>query len=100
VGARLPSLCFSRPQIGFLQEMLRWWDHWLKGVDTGIMEEPMLRAWMTRVSSPRLHEALPGRWVAEPTWPPVERTPQRLYLADNGLSAWNTPLLPGGCAHL
>ena len=25
---------------------LRWWDHWLKGIDTGIMDEPMLRAWM------------------------------------------------------
>ncbi len=34
------------PAIGFLQECLRWWDHWLKGADTGIMDEPMLRAWM------------------------------------------------------
>ncbi len=34
------------PEIGFLQECLRWWDHWLKGSDTGIMDEPMLRAWM------------------------------------------------------
>ena len=25
------------------QEALRWWDHWLKGQDTGIMDEPMLR---------------------------------------------------------
>ena len=28
------------PTIGFLQECLRWWDHWLKGIDTGIMDEP------------------------------------------------------------
>ena len=34
------------PAIGFLQECLRWWDHWLKGIDTGIMDEPVLRAWM------------------------------------------------------
>ena len=34
------------PAIGFLQEALRWWDHWLKGVDTGVMDEPMLRVWM------------------------------------------------------
>ena len=32
-----------RPRIGFLQETLRWWDHWLKGIDTGVMDEPMLR---------------------------------------------------------
>ncbi len=34
------------PAIGYLQEALRWWDHWLKGADTGIMDEPMLRVWM------------------------------------------------------
>ena len=26
-----PHFAFPRPQIGFLQDMLRWWDHWLKG---------------------------------------------------------------------
>ena len=29
------------PAIGFLQEEVRWWDHWLKGIDTGIMDEPL-----------------------------------------------------------
>ncbi|HEY5738795.1 MAG TPA: CocE/NonD family hydrolase, partial [Gammaproteobacteria bacterium] len=28
------------PAIGYLQEALRWWDHWLKGSDDGIMDEP------------------------------------------------------------
>ena len=58
------------PAIGFLQECLRWWDHWLKGEDTGIMQEPMLRAWMQDSVPPttRYHER-PGRWVGEPSWP-------------------------------
>ncbi|HEY7699091.1 MAG TPA: CocE/NonD family hydrolase, partial [Vicinamibacteria bacterium] len=30
------------PPIGFLQEALRWWDHWLLGRETGVLEEPML----------------------------------------------------------
>ncbi len=42
-----PHFAKPGPQIGFLQEMLRWWDHWLKGKPTGVMDEPMLRAWMT-----------------------------------------------------
>ena len=42
-----PHFALPGPQIGFLQEALRWWDHWLKGIDTGVMDEPMLRAWMT-----------------------------------------------------
>jgi predicted acyl esterase len=81
MGTRLSALCASRPQIGFLQEILRWWDHWLKGVDTGMMDEPMLRAWMTESVKPATHHAtLPGRWIAEPSWPPQTVTPRRLFL--------------------
>ena len=58
------------PAIGFLQEALRWWDHWLKGIDAGIMDEPMLRAWMQDSAPPAAFYAeRPGRWVAEPSWP-------------------------------
>ena len=60
-----PHFALPGPQIGFLQDMLRWWDHWLKGIDTGVMDEPMLRAWMTDSVKPAPHhEVLPGRWVA------------------------------------
>jgi hypothetical protein len=34
------------PQIGFLQEALRFWDRWMKGGQTGVMGEPILRAGM------------------------------------------------------
>jgi hypothetical protein len=58
------------PAIGFLQEALRWWDYWLKGVDTGIMDEPMLRAWMQESVEPRpFYDVRPGRWVGEAAWP-------------------------------
>ena len=40
-----PHIARPGPQIGFLQEILRWWDHWLKGEANGVMDEPMLRAW-------------------------------------------------------
>lgn len=35
-----PHQGVPEPAIGFLQECLRWWDYWLKGVETGIMDEP------------------------------------------------------------
>jgi uncharacterized protein len=58
------------PSIGFLQETVRWWDHWLKDADTGLMDEPMLRVWMQDSVEPRpSYEIRPGRWVAEPSWP-------------------------------
>ena len=40
------------PAIGFLQEAMRWWDHWLKGEDRGIMAEPMLRAFIEEWTPP------------------------------------------------
>ncbi|KIF07469.1 peptidase S15, partial [Streptomyces sp. RSD-27] len=58
------------PAIGFLQETLRWWDHWLKGAGTGIADEPLLRAWISDSHPPATsYEELPGRWVGERTWP-------------------------------
>jgi predicted acyl esterase len=81
-----PHFALPGPQIGFLQDMLRWWDHWLKGAETGVMDEPMVRAWMTDSVKPATyHETLPGRWVAEPSWPPPESKSQRLFLTDDGL---------------
>ena len=90
-----PHFAKPGPQVGFLQEMLRWWDHWLKGKPTGVMDEPMLRAWMTESHRPASHhETLPGRWVAEPAWPPHDRKPHRLFLTDSGLAAAAAPLAP------
>ncbi len=67
---RFPHLGAPGPAIGWLQEALRWWDHWLKGKKTGIMDEPMLRVWMPESVRPSASYAeRPGRWVAEDIWP-------------------------------
>lgn len=88
-----PHFALPGPQIGFLQDMLRWWDHWLKGAETGVMDEPMVRAWMTDSVNPAsYHETLPGRWVAEPSWPPPESKSHRLFLTDDGLRPERAPL--------
>ncbi|MFC6979367.1 CocE/NonD family hydrolase [Microbulbifer taiwanensis] len=72
-GHKYPHLGAPGPAIGFLQETLRWWDHWLKELDTGVMQEPMLRAWM-QDSVPPTTQYLerPGRWVGEKTWPAAD----------------------------
>jgi predicted acyl esterase len=88
-----PHFALPGPQIGFLQDMLRWWDHWLKGAETGVMDEPMVRAWMTDSVKPATyHETLPGRWVVEPSWPPPESKSHRLFLTDDGLRPERAPL--------
>ncbi len=69
------------PAIGFLQEALRWWDHWLRGIDRDLMDEPMYRAWMRESVPPQLwREERPGRWVAEPSWPSSRIIWKRLAL--------------------
>ncbi|HEX7198832.1 MAG TPA: CocE/NonD family hydrolase, partial [Dongiaceae bacterium] len=73
------------PQIGFLQEALRWWDKWLKGIETGIMEEPQYWVWMEEPAPPRpFYDHRPGRWVAEPGWPSPNIKPQTLALEVGG----------------
>ena len=82
-----PHIGQPQPAIGFLQECLRWWDHWLKGQDSGIMDEPMLRAWMPEAVPPRQYEpAWPGRWVAETAWPPQGIHPQTYFLSEHRLT--------------
>jgi predicted acyl esterase len=73
------------PSIGFLQESLRWWDHWLKDKDTGIMEEPMLRAFMVEdLPAESFYTTCPGRWIAETQWPSERIVPRTLVL-EHGL---------------
>ncbi|MBV9833574.1 MAG: CocE/NonD family hydrolase, partial [Alphaproteobacteria bacterium] len=82
-----PHFALPGPQIGFLQETVRWWDRWLKGIDNGVMNEPMLRTWMCDSVKPAAwHEKLPGRWIVEPSWPPPDVTTRQLFLTDAGLS--------------
>jgi len=58
------------PAIGFLQQALRWFDHWLKDIDTGVEHDPMLRVFMQESMPPTSrYQQRPGRWVAETYWP-------------------------------
>jgi uncharacterized protein len=83
---RYPHLGVPGPAIGFLQECVRWWDRWLKGVDNGIDAEPSLLAWMQDPVVPELDiRQRPGRWVAEERWPSPGIEQHELALGDAGL---------------
>jgi predicted acyl esterase len=78
-GHAFPDDASPGPGVGWLQESVRWWDHWLKGQDTGIMEEPLLRVWLQDWEPPRgSYEARAGRWIAEERWPSPRIEPRRL----------------------
>lgn len=58
------------PKVDFMAELIRFWDHWLKGVDTGLMDEPPLRFYLQSSAPPSgtaTHRD--GVWVEEAAWP-------------------------------
>ncbi|MEM7122896.1 MAG: CocE/NonD family hydrolase [Pseudomonadota bacterium] len=86
-GHKYPQDAIPAPSIGFLQDSLRWWDHWLKDQDTGIMDEPMYRVWMGEPAKPEASQAVvPGRWVTEPTWPSPNIATETLAINADGLA--------------
>jgi uncharacterized protein len=69
------------PAVGSLGECVRFYDRWLKGVENGIDEEPMLIAWLQDSVPPRArYDERPGRWVAAASWPPPKQRELRLQL--------------------
>jgi predicted acyl esterase len=75
-----PQTASPGPRIGFLDECVRFWDRWLKDEQNGAMDGPLLRAYIQEPVPPAAaHPDRPGRFVAEPAWPPVGREPLVLY---------------------
>jgi putative CocE/NonD family hydrolase len=82
---KYPHFAKPGPRIGFLQECLRWWDKWLKGVETGIMDESQYRVWLEEPIAPKpFYDTRPGRWVAEPSWPSPNIKPLTFHLNTGG----------------
>ncbi len=89
---RYPHIGQPGPAIHFLKEELRWWDHWLKGRDTGIMDEPPLRLYMQDSVPPAgWYAHRPGRWIAEPSWPSPNVTRTAFHLTAAGGLDTETP---------
>ena len=74
------------PRIGYLQEAVRWWKHWLCGDETGIMREPLYRVWINEAERPRPHyKDHAGHWAAEDQWPSPRIEWQTRFLNGSGL---------------
>ncbi|MEK0084143.1 CocE/NonD family hydrolase [Benzoatithermus flavus] len=92
---KYPHFAVPGPRIGFLQEMLRWWDRWLKGSDTGVERDPAYRIYLMASELPQAELAFrQGRWIGEPAWPSPNVSLQRLWLNDDGLCRKPGALVP------
>ena len=64
-----PHLATPEPRIGFLQEMLRWWDFYLKDINTHVNDDPDYRIFIMDGYKPGQGTGtIAGRWVAENYW--------------------------------
>jgi predicted acyl esterase len=74
------------PQIEWRNEAVRWFDHWLKGRDTGVEHDPRLVIYMQHWHAPDPNlEKVPGEWRREDLWPPKDARASTLFLQSNHL---------------
>ncbi|PVH27406.1 hydrolase [Pararhodobacter oceanensis] len=69
-----PPVYLDRPFYQYHLEALRWFDHWLKENDTGMMDEPDVNLFVVGT----------GTWKSAAKWPLPETRFTRFYLHENG----------------
>lgn len=70
-----PPLYLDRPLYQLHGEALRWFDHWLKGNDTGFLSEPPVRLFVPGT----------GEWTCATDWPLPQTRWTEFYLHQGGL---------------
>lgn len=69
-GHAWPNDAYPKPRMEWRHEAVRWFDHWLKGHDTGILDEPRFAVYVRRWHPPGVElEEAPGVWRFEDGWP-------------------------------
>ena len=88
---KYPHFARPEPRIGFLQEALRWWDYWLKDIDTGIMDEPACTFYLQDNVAPQSsYDFREGQWIQTQNWPDESKVvTQQWSLTSQGLSTDN-----------
>ena len=78
-----PNTSMYGPRIEWRDQAVRWFDHWLKGIDNGVEREPRLVMYQQHSHPPgAAAQDVPGEWRAE-SWPPQGLKPVTWFLAPN-----------------
>ncbi len=85
---KYPHFAVPNPNIGFLQEMLRWWDFHIKGINTGVTDDPDYRVYIMDAYKPgSFPDEIKGRWVPESYWGFGNIETKTWSLSSKGISA-------------
>jgi hypothetical protein len=72
------------PNYEWRSRAVRWWNHWLRGIDTGLLTEPRLLIFQRSGHPPDRNQAVtPGAWRFE-DWPISGGTSQPYYFQPDG----------------
>jgi putative CocE/NonD family hydrolase len=83
-GHAWPHEPYPAPGMEWRREAVRWFDQFLKGKDTGILDEPRLAVYVRKWHPPGPYlEYAPGYWRWEDGWPIDRIHMTRMYPQDN-----------------
>lgn len=76
------------PQVEWRDQAVRWFDHWLKGRNTGVENDPRLIIYMRKSFPPDPGLAdVPGTWRRVDRWPPPDSKATEMFFGgDHSLS--------------
>lgn len=78
-----PNTSMYGPKVEWRDQAVRWFDHWLKGIDNGVERDPRLVIYEQHSHPPgNAEQDVPGEWRTE-SWPPAGVKPTAWYFAPN-----------------
>ena len=73
------------PAMGFLQEAVKWWDHWLKGKENDAMDGPMVNVWLEESMPPSsIKPVSKGEWIGLDSLRPSNEVLTQTYQLTHG----------------
>lgn len=78
-----PNSSIYGPRFEWRDQAVRWFDHWLKGIDNGVERDPRVVFYQQHGHPPGAEpQDVPGEWRAE-SWPPAGLKQESWFLAPN-----------------
>ncbi len=78
-----PNESIYGPRVEWRDQAVRWFDHWLKGIDNGVEHDPQVVFYQQHGHPPGAEpQDVPGEWRAE-SWPPAGLKSVSWFLAPN-----------------
>lgn len=83
------------PAYEWRAEAVRWWNHWLRGQDTGLLKEPRVTLFVRKSHKPDLKlKEVPGEWRQE-DWPLKRKKEAVFFLKPDGRMSTSLGLSAG-----